>query len=205
MSTISHHLLLFVVLSSLFGCFAVRVDEAAKTFIKYLLENQDATYCISTGPLRAVPRGEHIRRLGISCESFLVPDVILWDSMSFFPDRIIFCPSCNEQGVKEDLHPIRWIDGSKTYEQPRLLYGLRNDVLLVSRVYLCKNKHQIISHDSRILSQLQDDFNPPFVLFHRAGVTKELFQFVISHIRAGMTIADVQTLWHQSLYDEYGL
>ena len=83
-----------------------------------------------------------------SCETFLVPDIIVWDPMSFFPHRVIFCSSCDEQGVKEDLHSIRWIDVSKTYEQPRLLYSLRKDVLLVSRVYLCKNKHQILSHDS---------------------------------------------------------
>ena len=198
--------LLFFVVFLQFECFAINLDDATKEFIKYMLENQDATCGILTGPLRAVPRGEHIRtRLGTCCETFLVPDIIVWDPLSFFPHRIIFCPSCDEQGVKEDLHPIRWIDGSKTYEQPRVLYSLRKDVLLVSRVYLCKNKHQILSHDSGILSQVKGDFPPPFVLFHRAGVTRELFQFVISHIRAGMTISDVQTLWHQSLFDEYGL
>ncbi len=31
-----------------------------KKFIKCMLDNQDATYGISTAPLRAVPRGEHI-------------------------------------------------------------------------------------------------------------------------------------------------
>jgi len=50
-----------------------------------------------------------------------------------------------------------------------------------------------LSHDSGILSQVKGDFPPRFVSFHRAGVTRELFQFVISHIRAGMTISDVQT------------
>lgn len=198
--------LLFFVGVLLFGCFAENLDDATKEFIKCVIENHDATIGILTGPLRAVPHGQHTRtRLGYSCRAFLVPDVILWDPMAYFPHRVIFCPTCDEQEVKEDLHPIRWIDGSKTYEQPRLLYGLRNDVLLVSRVYLCKNKHQIISHDSGILSQVKEDFPPPFVLFHHAGVTTELFQFVIAHVRAGMTIADVQALWHQSLFDEYGL
>ena len=35
----------------------------------------------------------------------------------------------------------------------------------------------------------------PYSLFSRGG----------SHISAGMTIADVQVLWQQSLFDEYGL
>ena len=103
--------LLFFVVFLWFECFAINLDDVTKEFIKCLLENQDSTCGISTGPLRSVPRGEHIRtRLGTSCETFLVPDIIVWDPMSFFPHRVIFCPSCDEQGVKEDLHPIRWID-----------------------------------------------------------------------------------------------
>ena len=49
----------FIVFYSV-GCFAVDLDEATKAFIKCMLDNQDATYGISTGQLRAVPRGEHI-------------------------------------------------------------------------------------------------------------------------------------------------
>ena len=77
---------------------------------------------------------------------------------------VLRCPTCEEQGLFEQLHPIRWKDGSRTYEQPRQLYGLGNDVLLVSRVYLCTNKHQILSHDSGILCQIKGEFLPPFVV-----------------------------------------
>ena len=96
----------------------------------------------------------------------------------------------------------RW---SKDYDQPHLLYGLRNDVLLVGQVYLCRNKHQILSRDQGILCQLRAGFQPPFLLFHKIGATRELFRFFTSHISAGMTISDVQVLWHQSLFDEYGV
>lgn len=59
-----------------FGCFGVNLDDATKEFIKCMLEDHDATIGIFTGPLRAVPRGQHIRtRLGYSCRAFLVPDV----------------------------------------------------------------------------------------------------------------------------------
>ena len=78
-------------------------------------------------------------------------------------------------------------------------------MLLVGRVYLCRNKHQILSHDQGILCQLRAGFQPPFLLFHKIGVTRELFRFFTSHISAGMTISDVQVLWHQSLFDEYGV
>ena len=188
-------------------CFAIKPDQPTKQFIQVVLENQNKEGSpISVGPFRAIPRGQHIRaRLGVCAEAFLVPDVMLWDPLSYFPELFLFCPSCDEQGKREYLHPIRWKDGSTVYDQPRLLYGLRSDVLLAGRVYLCKNKHQILSHDPCILSQVRDEFQPPFVLFYRVGVTRELFQFFTSHIRVGMTIADVQVLWHQSLFDDYGL
>ena len=134
-----------------------------------------------------------------------MPDVLLWDPLAYFPELILLCPTCESNSVQEILHPIRWKDGSTDYDQPRLLYGLRNDVLLVGRVYLCRNKHQILSHDQGILSQVKSGFQLPFVLFHKSGVTRELCQFFTSHITAGMTITDVQVLWQQSLFDEYGI
>ena len=76
----------------------------------------------------------------------------------FFFGLVLRCPSCEEQGLFEQLHPIWWKDSSRTYDQRRQLYGLRNDVLLVSRVYLCKNKHQILSYDSGIICQLNWNF-----------------------------------------------
>ena len=90
------------------------------------------------------------------------------------------------------------------HDQPWFIYGLRSDVVLVSRVYLCKNKHQTLAHDPGIIFQIPRDFHPPFVLFQKSGVTRKLFQYFIAHIRAGMTIEDVQVLWQQSLIDEYG-
>lgn len=187
--------------------FAVNTDEITKKFIQLVIETQgqDGGF-FSLELIRAIPRGEQIRaRLGACPEAFLIPDIVLWEPLAYFTHLSLFCPSCAEIGVQESLRPIRWKDGSTTNDQPRLLYGLRNDVLLVGRVYLCKNKHQILSHDNGILSQIDDQFPPPFVLFHKTGVTRELFQFFTSHITAGMTIADVLVLWHQTLFDDYGL
>ena len=113
----------------------------------------------------------------------------------FFSDICLLCPSCSDQSVLEYVRPIRWKDGKNVHDQPRLLYGLRSDVVLVSRVYLCKNKHQTLAHDPGIISQIPRDFHPPFVLFHKSGVTRELFRYFISHIRAGMAIEDGQVLW----------
>lgn len=175
---------------------SVKVDEETKAFIRLVIENSNGeAFCFSSGPIRAIPHGTRVRRaVGCSPRAFLVPDILLWDPLSYFPELVLLCPSCQEKNIEEHLHPICWKDCSNDYDQPRLLFGLRNDVLLVGRVYFCRNKHQILSHDQGILSQVKADFQPPFVLFHKSGVTRELCRFFISHISAGMTIADVQVL-----------
>ena len=201
------HTAVFAMLLLLFylsSYFAVIVNRETQAFIQAMLQREGV--CAVTEPIRAFPRGDYLRNaLGNTCEGFLVPDILFWDPTLYFSGLVLRCPSCEEQGLFEQLHPIRWKDGSRTYDQPRQLYGLRNDVLLVSRVYLCKNKHQILSHDSGIICQIKGEFLPPFVLCHKVGVTREMFQFVTSHVRAGMTISDIQILWQQTLFDEYGL
>ena len=197
-------LFIVLILFSLSGCKAVNIDRATQAFIQAMLQRENI--CTLTGPIRAVPRGDYLRtKLGDSCEAFLVPDILFWDPTFYFPGVTLLCPSCEDQGLFEEVHPIRWKDGSRTYDQPRHLYGLRNDVLLVSRVYLCRNKHQILSHDPGIITQIKAEFLPPIVLCNKVGVTREMFQFVTSHVRAGMTISDIQVLWQQTLFDEYGL
>ena len=57
----------------------------------------------------------------------------------FFCDPTVYFPGFTESG-KEQFHPIRSKDGSRTCHHPRHLYGFRNDMRLVSRVYLCRNK-----------------------------------------------------------------
>ena len=61
--------------------------------------------------------------------------ILFWDLTLYFSGLVLRCPSCGEQGLFEQLHPICWKNGSRTYDQLRQLYGLGNDVLLVSRVY----------------------------------------------------------------------
>jgi hypothetical protein len=143
------YVLAFVLTISSLRSFASNIDEMAKEFIQYLLENQSNDDGLSyTDPIRAIPRGTRIRnRLGLSPSAFLVQDIILWDPLLVFPELSLSCPSCVEHGLRESLRPIRWKDGCVSHDQLRRLYGLCNDVLLVGRIYICKNKHQILSHD----------------------------------------------------------
>ena len=111
----------------------VKVNKETKEFIRLFIENSNGqVICFSSGPVRAIPRGTRVKNaIGDSPSAFLVPDVLLWDLLLHFPELVLLCPSCDETNTQETLNPIRWKDGSKDYDQPRLLYGLRNDVLLV--------------------------------------------------------------------------
>ena len=161
-------LLLLYYLSSYF---AIIMNRETQAFIQAMLQREGV--CALTKLIRAFPHGDYLwNALSNMCEGFLVPDILFWDPALYFSGLVLRCPSCEEQGLFEQLHPIRWKDGSRTYDQPRQLYGLRNDVLLVSRVYLCKNKHQILSHDSGIICQIKVEFLTPFVLCHKVGVTR---------------------------------
>ena len=183
------------------------ISKASHSFIQTVLES----YVTSGGKSNTVwlahgviIRSDERRSIFLTPEEFLVEDIILWDPLSHNPDLNLRCPSCFETGaIDESVRATRWKDGSSSCDQPRRLYGLSNNVLLVSRVYMCRRRHQTISHNPAILSQVRDLFRVPFVLFHRCGITRELSDFVISHANAAMTMSDIQTLWLQTMYEAY--
>ena len=132
---------------------------------------------------------------------------------------VIFCPVC--KGI---VHPIRWKDGSKSYEGPRKFCGLKEDVLLISRVYRCDRGHQVLAHDPGILSQTHSFLIEPFLLLHKGGIIREfcefiishvditfsqlggiirqLYEFITSHVDIGITPSDILALWHQTKYND---
>ena len=71
-------------------------------------------------------------------EEHTIDDVIIWDPLIATSNLALWCPFCAEcSGLKRPLKPTRWKDGKTTFDQPRRLYGLTNNALLVSRVSVC--------------------------------------------------------------------
>ena len=80
-------LVVFIITS----CLSVKVDEETKVFIRLVIENgnKESTR-FSNGPVRAFPRGTRIRNIvGCSPRAFLVPDVLLWDPLAYFPHVLL--------------------------------------------------------------------------------------------------------------------
>ena len=139
------------------NCLSVKLDEETKALVQLVVENNN-------------------RSLGLQMDQLVRLDVLLRDPWSYFLDLILSCPSCKDNNVQEFLHPICWKDGSNDYDQPRLLYGLQNDVLLVGRVYL----REITTKSSVMIEVFFLKWKLIFSLFHRGGVTRKLCWFFLS-------------------------
>ena len=120
----------------------------------------------------------------------IIPSVILWNPLNY-PNSYgqLTCPTC-----RSALKHWKWKDGSKDKDTPRKLFCLQERVLLVSSVYLCERNHQVISHDPQILNEVRKHGQIPFVLFHKSGVTKDLFDYISISIQTGITIEDLESM-----------
>ena len=64
----------------------VKVNKETKEFIQLVIENSNGqVICLSSGPVRAIPRGTRGKNaVGDSPSASLVPDVLLWDPLLHF-------------------------------------------------------------------------------------------------------------------------
>lgn len=123
-------------------------------------------------------------------EDYLKPDIILWDLQKECPElNGTICPNenCNEL---LSLYPIAY-----TYMM-RILYDFEKPVLLVTSMLRCKNarEHRFLGYDPRILKQLADPDNVPFVLFHKVGMTRELFNSIMNQVSNGVKFGQIQDM-----------
>ena len=107
------------------------------------------------------------------------------------------------------LKPRSWKDGRDwKHDNPRQLADLESTVLLVSRVYTCKNDHRIVGHDPHILKEFTKEELIPFVLLHKNGITRRLYRLITVQTASGMTYMEVESLlkqiWH-SYHTEMGI
>ena len=82
----------------------------------------------------------------VQTEDFYMPPVILWNPYLIYPQFItpgsIKCTICGSP-----LLEGYWNDGSSASKQPRIIHGVDRMVLLVCAVYICDNRHKMVSCD----------------------------------------------------------
>ena len=110
------------------------------------------------------------------------------------------CPKCEGNGVCSSLSAIGWTDGSNSNE-PRLIYCINSNVLLVSRIYKCPCEHRVLAHHPDILSRFKVQnlgCVVPFHLWHISGFTKSLMEYIDNLSHQGITMQQIEVLLAQN-------
>ena len=129
-------------------------------------------------------------------KNLFLPGIIIWDPLFQHFQGKLACSKCGEI-----LKPRSWKDGRDwKHNSPRELADIECPVLLVSRVYACKNDHRTIGHDPVILKELKLEALIPFLLLHKNGITRRLYRLLTVQTASGMAYVEVESLTRQMWY-----
>ena len=123
--------------------------------------------------------------------------LILWSPFEQHPVSML-CPKCEPQvQCDSQLNAIDWCDGHSMHRQPRLIHCVHTNILLVSRVYRCKNGHEVLGHHPSIIARFATVGCPslvPFRLYHRSDFTSTLISYVTSMVQCGCTFMQIEEM-----------
>ena len=140
-------------------------------------------------------RGLHLASLqsydGSTCpkvEDYLKPDILIWDLKYENPSlegQRCFHETCTS---KLRLPPM------KGAHFTRWLYDFEKPLLLVTSVAQCKGpeRHRFLGYDPRLLKQFPNEEDVPFMLFHRSGFTRGMFNSIMSQVTSGVKFHAIQ-------------
>jgi hypothetical protein len=125
-------------------------------------------------------------------EDFYMPSVLLWNPYLIYPQFVapgsIKCTICGSP-----LLEGYWNDGSAASKQPRIIHGVDRIVLLVCAVYVCDNRHKIVSCDEIVLKMFPFKTIIPFYLLHRTGMTRDLLDTLVSLCKRGVNFYSMES------------
>lgn len=122
----------------------------------------------------------------ITEKDMLQPAVQFWDFQKVYEThckkKSLNCPSCSM--------PLIHVPFGQRFAL-RMLYDVDRPILLVTSFLRCTNKgkkqHEILGYDPRLL-RMFPMLNLPFMLFHKAGITKHMMDFILENIINGITV-----------------
>ena len=128
-------------------------------------------------------------RTGLKLVDYLCPKVFIWCPIAHY-NLELKCPLHNCP-----LKPGMFTDEvqKKSPRNPRLVYDLRGNVILVQRMYLCQHKgtpHRYLSASETILRGLPRLYSQncfPMQMLYRTACTKELVDLVETQILQGVS------------------
>ena len=122
--------------------------------------------------------------------------VIVWSPIEQYAAFISSeCPKCRMDGLSSQLIPTDWTDGQYSDYQPRLLHCVNSNVILVSLVYHCPNKHCVLAHHPDIIhcfTRVNLHCLVPFHLWHITGFTLTLVDYVDHAALSGIPMQQIE-------------
>ncbi|XP_032218510.1 uncharacterized protein LOC5518042, partial [Nematostella vectensis] len=130
-------------------------------------------------------------------DAILVPKMFIWCPMHHF-GAVILCP---DHKCRMRFHA--WTSKTKTrnFEEPRLVYDLFGNIILVQAIYKCPHSlenrkssgHRYLSASETILKCLPRDVTVkfPIKLFYRSACSQALLDYIIVHIGRGQTFLEL--------------
>jgi hypothetical protein len=156
----------------------------------------------------------HLWQLGISArtappnpDDYFRPKLIIWDPLTqrTINEGQLKCPriECVSSSMNL-LRPVRWKNGANSGNVPRTLFDCnKGSTFLVSRVYRCPRNHEILAHDENILKLFPQRDRLPFILSHIGGLTRELYDYIISHSSCGFKISQIEHILKQQKLEDF--
>ncbi|KAL9987456.1 hypothetical protein ACROYT_G001769 [Oculina patagonica] len=184
----------FAVLSLFVIPVALGVDDKISKYIQNVIELHSST---QFGPyplplLRScVPVSSENREDVLLCN---YPVILIWQPEVQFHWIFPHGLKCGEQNCGGTLKATFWNDGSSERKNPRTIHHCEEICLIVTRNYACgkNSKHCFGGTHPSILKQFPDTTLIPFVLLHKAGVTRDLLFQIPKLVIAGMSFLEIE-------------
>ena len=152
---------------------------------------------------------DNLHKAGSGCSGIVatsdknILSILLWNPLAGH-DVALKCPAHDIH-----LHETEHWAHSKSFKSksPRLLYDLNENVLLVSRLYVCsicaaeaRYTHDsfFLAHHPEVMSQMPNLSIPPFHLFSHSGITRGAYEFIINLALAGTTFNEIEACFQRS-------
>ena len=131
----------------------------------------------------------------------LLPQIAFWDPL-VCEKHYLICPHCFEDdGSSSYLTRLNiWECGQTSSKTPRLIWDVTWRCALVGHIYTCQNRHQIVSYHAGVLKQIRPD-EVPFMLTHRSGMTKQVFDFLFRMLEGGNNFTAIETVFRCNVVD----
>jgi hypothetical protein len=148
------------------------IFQMASSQVKAYLHHMKGIYASSSKPLTGIlsaPEEEEWEDL---------PDVRFYHPL---PKNKLMCP-IHEPLLLFDTG--RWTDFSNEAYPPRLVYCLKKNFWMISRLYSCPRCDNVyIAHDESLLDQMSE--SPNFMMYRQSGISVPFYTYIVNSVDTG--------------------